>query len=296
MHVHGISYRTRDTQDNLAARVQALKEDALNIGAPPRQCWWQPRARSYAPCSLGDLDAAGMDYWALGHIHQQQFLREGGPWIAYPGDTQGRSPKPERDRTKGRAGRRRVGRVLIDRSPSAGGCWCASCLRYRHRRGRLDAGCCRLSSIEHDRRTARKSTPGAPWSCASSLEGRGPIGSDLHREGTVADLCTKSCVPPTRACRPFVWIESLRDRSRSDSILRLWESAGSSAPSCLVLADGLREDPDARRTFVAGAAGLLDKPGQVRQSLQALESEEADEILDEALELALDGLEREEDA
>ena len=33
-----------------------------------------------------------MDYWALGHVHRLRLLLEGGPWAAYPGVLQGRSP------------------------------------------------------------------------------------------------------------------------------------------------------------------------------------------------------------
>ena len=42
----------------------------------------------YAPFSQGDLKASGMDYWALGHIHdRREVCRE--PLAAYPGCTQG---------------------------------------------------------------------------------------------------------------------------------------------------------------------------------------------------------------
>ena len=42
----------------------------------------------YAPAGLSDLDP-GYDYWALGHIHKRQRLREDSPaW--YPGNLQGR--------------------------------------------------------------------------------------------------------------------------------------------------------------------------------------------------------------
>jgi len=42
----------------------------------------------YAPAALSDLDP-GYDYWALGHIHKRQRLREDSPaW--YPGNLQGR--------------------------------------------------------------------------------------------------------------------------------------------------------------------------------------------------------------
>jgi DNA repair exonuclease SbcCD nuclease subunit len=46
----------------------------------------------YAPCSPDDLAATGYDYWALGHIHQQQPVNEDrSAW--YSGNLQGRSPR-----------------------------------------------------------------------------------------------------------------------------------------------------------------------------------------------------------
>ncbi|MDE2869340.1 MAG: DNA repair exonuclease [Chloroflexota bacterium] len=53
------------------------------LGAPDDEA-----GNVYAPAALADLDP-GYDYWALGHIHKRQRLREDSPaW--YPGNLQGR--------------------------------------------------------------------------------------------------------------------------------------------------------------------------------------------------------------
>ncbi|HEX9886599.1 MAG TPA: DNA repair exonuclease [Longimicrobiales bacterium] len=44
----------------------------------------------YAPSELGHLEAAGFDYWALGHVHTRQALCDAPP-IHYPGNLQGRT-------------------------------------------------------------------------------------------------------------------------------------------------------------------------------------------------------------
>lgn len=46
---------------------------------------------AYAPSELDQLQAAGYDYWALGHVHRRQELC-GDPAIHYPGNLQGRNP------------------------------------------------------------------------------------------------------------------------------------------------------------------------------------------------------------
>jgi DNA repair exonuclease SbcCD nuclease subunit len=53
--------------------------------------------------ALGELQASGIDYWALGHDHRYRQLAEMRPWIVYPGTLQGRGLKPEETGPKGAA-------------------------------------------------------------------------------------------------------------------------------------------------------------------------------------------------
>src|SRR6266404_1292511 len=86
--VYGISYGTRDVTENLALRFHRGDAPGLHIGVLHCNVGSQPDYAAYSPCSVADLTAAGMDYWALGHIHQYLRLAEGGPWIVYPGSLQ----------------------------------------------------------------------------------------------------------------------------------------------------------------------------------------------------------------
>jgi DNA repair exonuclease SbcCD nuclease subunit len=47
---------------------------------------------------VSDLAGAGLDYWALGHVHTRQTLREREPVIVYPGNSQGRHPNEPGER------------------------------------------------------------------------------------------------------------------------------------------------------------------------------------------------------
>jgi DNA repair exonuclease SbcCD nuclease subunit len=49
----------------------------------------RPGHEDYAPCKLEALVSKGYDYWALGHIHQQEILHER-PWVVFSGNPQGR--------------------------------------------------------------------------------------------------------------------------------------------------------------------------------------------------------------
>ncbi len=56
----------------------------------------------YAPCSVEDLRAAPIQYWALGHVHLRTLESLGHDrWWAYSGNLQGRSTKPSECGPKG---------------------------------------------------------------------------------------------------------------------------------------------------------------------------------------------------
>jgi DNA repair exonuclease SbcCD nuclease subunit len=49
--------------------------------------------QTHNSCSLSQLVSAGLDYWALGHIHKSEVLSEASPVVIYSGNLQGRSAK-----------------------------------------------------------------------------------------------------------------------------------------------------------------------------------------------------------
>ncbi len=88
--VHGVSFQQREERENLARLFRAHGE-GMQFGV--LHCNVGDAAHSpYAPCSPDDLRDAGLHYWALGHVHQARLVLEGGPWAAYSGVLQGRSP------------------------------------------------------------------------------------------------------------------------------------------------------------------------------------------------------------
>jgi len=89
--VHGISYGTRHTQENLARRFPAVTGDAgFHVAVLHCNVDSQEGHAPYSPCTLDDLRSQGMAYWALGHVHTHEVLNRQ-PWVVYPGNTQGRS-------------------------------------------------------------------------------------------------------------------------------------------------------------------------------------------------------------
>lgn len=88
--VHGQGFAEWDLTDNLAAGYPARDGGLFNVGLLHTGLeGGHSEHKLYAPCTIADLEARDYDYWALGHIHKQQIVRDE-PWIVYPGNIQGR--------------------------------------------------------------------------------------------------------------------------------------------------------------------------------------------------------------
>jgi len=89
-YVHGISYPKRDVTENLSQKFSRGNGKDFAIGLLHSNVGHQSGHDNYAPCSMDDLIAAKMDYWALGHIHRFCVLRESNPAVVYSGNSQAR--------------------------------------------------------------------------------------------------------------------------------------------------------------------------------------------------------------
>ena len=90
--IYGYSYPRQRVTDNVARQFQRTDDAAFAIGLLHANVGADTGHERYAPCTVDDLAATGMDYWALGHVHTRQVLRSNGPAIVYPGNPQGRHP------------------------------------------------------------------------------------------------------------------------------------------------------------------------------------------------------------
>jgi DNA repair exonuclease SbcCD nuclease subunit len=88
--LHGRSYPTRAVTEDLAGDYPRPIDGLLNVGVLHTCLDGAPGHERYAPCSARQLFDFGYQYWALGHIHQQRLLTEGGVHVVFPGNLQGR--------------------------------------------------------------------------------------------------------------------------------------------------------------------------------------------------------------
>ena len=87
--IHGLSFAKPQAPESLLPRFKSPVEGAVNIALMHTSLAGAPGHDNYAPCNLSDLDSAGFDYWALGHIHKRSVI-QGRAAVVMAGMPQGR--------------------------------------------------------------------------------------------------------------------------------------------------------------------------------------------------------------
>jgi DNA repair exonuclease SbcCD nuclease subunit len=97
VYIAGVSFSKRHEEANLAKRISAKLQATDTKGARAviavlhTNVGGSPGHLPYAPCSVDDLNASPVHYWALGHVHKRREERMGpNRFWAYPGNLQGR--------------------------------------------------------------------------------------------------------------------------------------------------------------------------------------------------------------
>ncbi len=88
--LHGQSFAEAAETGNLVPGYPDPVEDAFNIGVLHTALDGRGGHENYAPCELPQLVAKGYDYWALGHVHRAEIVRDERPHVVFPGNLQGR--------------------------------------------------------------------------------------------------------------------------------------------------------------------------------------------------------------
>ena len=89
MAIHGLSFSKPQASESLLGQFPAAVPGAFNIGIMHSSLNGSAGHDVYAPCPVADLQGAGYDYWALGHIHVRG-VYPGRATVVMPGIPQGR--------------------------------------------------------------------------------------------------------------------------------------------------------------------------------------------------------------
>ncbi len=206
--IHGQSYPRSAVTENLAATFRR-GDEPFAIGLLHANVGDRPGHGNYAPCSLDDLRNSGIDYWALGHIHQPGILTDAGTLAVYCGNPQGRDP--------GEMGPRGAWLVDVDAAGRARAEFRAcDVVRWSSAEIQIDA----LETDEALLAAVRLALAEAATAAEERsvllnlrLTGRGALHRTLRRPGYLDDL-RRVTNEDLASGGPVAWLESVVDASR----------------------------------------------------------------------------------
>lgn len=91
--IHGRSFPNRAVPEDLVPTYPPPVPGRFNIGVLHTSLTGREGHDPYAPTTVEALVDKGYDYFALGHVHAREVVRETGPRIVFPGNLQGRHAK-----------------------------------------------------------------------------------------------------------------------------------------------------------------------------------------------------------
>lgn len=290
-HIYGISYPVPSVTDNLAARFVRKEGAPFHLAVLHGNVDGDPRHDNYAPCRLSELEAAGFDYWALGHVHDRRVLREH-PHVVYPGNIQGRSFRETGPKGAYAVRVAETGAVSMSFLDTADVLWQEAVVpidgaeREQQLKERL------LQAAEE----ARAGASGRPVVLRLRLEGRGPLHDALLRDALADEWLEelREWIGAPEEREDWIWAESLTVRT-----------AGLIDPAHYLEEDGFLGElvrrglraaghPDAGRALVEEALEALRKQPRIREWVTSLSDGEREDLIRRALELAVSMLQGEE--
>jgi DNA repair exonuclease SbcCD nuclease subunit len=210
--VFGMSYREKAERADLASRFRREPDTPFAVGLLHATIGIQDRHERYGPTTEEVLVASGMDYWALGHIHARRVVRIAEPCVVYPGNPQGRDPGETEPR----------GVAIVTVEPGT-----APQVEFvdidvvRWVIVRIDtapiASMNNLRDAIRAELTQHRDLTGRSIVARVELTGFTHLHDELRRAAVAKDLVQtlRDFYPPDADL--FVWLESLRDETRSDT-------------------------------------------------------------------------------
>ena len=249
----------------------------------------ESKADRYAPCSLDDLKAGGLDAWALGHVHERRVLSET-PFVAYPGNAQGlhvNEPGPR-------------GCLLVTVAPRGGAYACASTflrlgpVQWEKLDLDLD-GVDHLDEVERRlnhclEKAAEAADPGCEALMARvTLSGRTSLDALLRNAANQEDLAER--LRHLSSGTPGVWLKDLRVETRSLTERSEYLQREDLLGEAMRLAERMRESREALQEVAGPALAPLFGHNRLRKVLAQPDETQIQALLQEAERLCMDLLE-----
>ncbi len=99
--ISGLSYKEKEVGENLVKKFPHHQDSIFHIAILHCNLNGKSGYKNYSPCKTFDLVEKKINYWALGHIHENEVVKQDNVTIAYSGTIQGRSFKTSEIGNKG---------------------------------------------------------------------------------------------------------------------------------------------------------------------------------------------------
>ena len=275
--VYGRGFGVSAVRENLALGYRREGDEPLAVGVLHANVGANSDYDPYAPASLGDLRAAGMDYWALGHIHKQEVLARD-PWIAYAGSPQGLNPKETGEHGCLVVGVSTGGAIDVEPVSTAPIGWVQLTVDASAAESVDDV----RGFVEEACEAARAESPQA-LVARIRVTGRTVAHAQLARPGWLGDL-VEGLRAEQATRNPWLWIDRLEDATSSPIDLAKIRAGSDFAAETARVADDLAADPTALDDLVA----QLSAPVAATLGTAYVPTLPATELLERARDAALD--------
>ncbi|GAB4261002.1 metallophosphoesterase family protein [Deferrisoma sp.] len=284
--IHGASYPRRSVGAGFGTGFRREGGEPFQIGV--LHCTVGPAGghEVYAPRTLEELRASGLDYWALGHVHTRSVLSPSDPFVGYPGNLQGRHANE--------SGPRGAWVVRVDgEGPLAEPEFVAlDAVRWDRRTASIDGVESVSDLLERLERLvdeAGEAAGGRPVVLRVELGGRGALHRELARPGALEALLEQA--REAGAARdPFVWVERIEPATRPAADMERRRQGDDFLGECLRVIQGFREVGPAGWEPLRACLAELYGAASVRRVLDEPDEGELAKLLEEVEALCLDRL------
>ena len=242
--ITGVSYTRERVTDNLSSSFKPADGAPYSVAVLHANVGRQSGHADYAPTTVGELTAAGFNYWALGHVHTRSVLATDPAMVVYPGNTQGRNPRESGPRGCYQVDVDGSGRAHLEFVDTSVARWT-----------QIDLSIANLSTIDQlvdsmlEKAREEAAAFEGPTLARCTIRGNGALHRDLQRDQMNKELA--------EVLGSVLTAESVRIATGSELDLESLARTESMVSDFLKLTERALEDPELRQRLTDSIAPLF---------------------------------------
>jgi DNA repair exonuclease SbcCD nuclease subunit len=245
-------------------KPEARDRSLFRIGMIHANVGGQVGHDSYSPCSVDELGALDIDYWALGHVHYHRIVKEHSPTVVYPG-----SPQALSIRETGEHG------CVVVRVDESRQCKVEFVATDSVRFASLSREIGDVPTLDKwteqvEEELKRLTKDGRSYIVRLLWHGAGPLHGDLRKPNALADLTDE--LSRSLDGDPFVWIDKIENKTRPELDLETLRQGQDMTGDFLRLCRQMQNDAALRKELLEELA-LLGKEKPLDGLFPAMEEQ-----------------------